>query len=130
MLGNVLKGLGSNPTSGQPRVARVTLLGADGVQRTYDGTLVGVDRARDLLVLRVDAPADLLRPVRVGTSAGLKVGQQVRRGWGSERQGLGRSGSRCAAQGGRMEAVAMRRLATSAQIDRPDGEWASATKTP
>jgi serine protease Do len=46
----------------------------------YEGTtvtaeVVGTDRDSDLAVLRVEAPADLFKPVVVADSTGLKVGQ-------------------------------------------------------
>ena len=44
---------------------------------TYEAKLVGVDPSKDLAVLRIDAPADALHPVRVGASDGLQVGQKV-----------------------------------------------------
>ncbi|KAE8694146.1 Protease Do-like 1 [Hibiscus syriacus] len=46
-------------------------------QSTYDAKVVGFDRDKDVSVLRVDAPKDKLRPVPVGTSADLLVGQKV-----------------------------------------------------
>ena len=58
--------------SGSSR-ARVTL--AD--QSTWEATLVGAAPEKDLAVLRIDAPAELLTPVRVGSSSDLEVGQQV-----------------------------------------------------
>lgn len=79
-----LKGLGAaaaDPTAGgtkaPPRIAKVTVLGPDGVEQTFDGLLVGADRARDLAVLRLaNAPRDRLRPVVLGDSGALRVGQQ------------------------------------------------------
>jgi S1-C subfamily serine protease len=53
--------------------AEVTL--AD--QSTWEATVVGVAPEKDLAVLRIDAPTDRLRPLRVGTSAHLRVGQDV-----------------------------------------------------
>ena len=53
--------------------ARVTL--AD--QTTYRAALIGVFPDRDLAVLRIKAPADTLRPLAIGTSRDLQVGQQV-----------------------------------------------------
>ena len=44
---------------------------------TYPATVVGVDPDHDLAVLRITAPAEKLRPVRIGTSANLTVGQKV-----------------------------------------------------
>ncbi|XP_059449868.1 protease Do-like 1, chloroplastic [Corylus avellana] len=52
---------------------RVTL--AD--QTTYDAKVVGFDQDKDVAVLRVDAPKDKLRPMAVGISADLLVGQKV-----------------------------------------------------
>jgi S1-C subfamily serine protease len=53
--------------------ARVTL--AD--QSTWDATLVGTAPEKDLAVLKIDAPADRLRPIPLGTASDLQVGQQV-----------------------------------------------------
>ncbi|KAK9067288.1 hypothetical protein SSX86_014614 [Deinandra increscens subsp. villosa] len=52
---------------------RVTL--AD--QSTYDAKVVGFDQDKDVAVLRIDAPTDKLRPIPVGVSADLLVGQKV-----------------------------------------------------
>ena len=54
-------------------LSRVTL--AD--QTTYDAKVVGFDQDKDVAVLRVDAPKDKLRPIPVGVSADLLVGQKV-----------------------------------------------------
>ncbi len=54
-------------------IYRVTL--AD--QTTYDARVVGFDQDKDVAVLRVDAPKDKLRPIPVGISADLLVGQKV-----------------------------------------------------
>lgn len=53
--------------------AKVTL--AD--QSTWEARVVGIAPEKDLAVLRVEAPADLLRPIPLGTSRRLKVGQTV-----------------------------------------------------
>jgi len=45
--------------------------------QAYDATLVGVEPEKDLAVLKVDAPQERLRPVSVGSSADLLVGQSV-----------------------------------------------------
>ncbi|PHU27555.1 Protease Do-like 1, chloroplastic [Capsicum chinense] len=52
---------------------RVTL--AD--QSTYDAKVVGFDQDKDVAVLRIDAPIDKLRPIPIGISADLLVGQKV-----------------------------------------------------
>ncbi|KAL3813794.1 hypothetical protein ACJIZ3_015062 [Penstemon smallii] len=52
---------------------RVTL--AD--QSTYDAKVVGFDQDKDVAVLRIDAPKDKLRPIPIGVSADLLVGQKV-----------------------------------------------------
>jgi S1-C subfamily serine protease len=53
--------------------ARVTL--SD--QSTWKAALVGVFPDRDLAVLRIDAPADKIKPILVGSSKELQVGQKV-----------------------------------------------------
>jgi len=53
--------------------ARVTL--SD--QSVWKAELVGVFPDRDLAVLRIDAPKDKLRPINVGSSKDLQVGQKV-----------------------------------------------------
>ena len=58
--------------SGSSRV-QVTL--AD--QSSWDARLVGVAPEKDLAVLRVEAPAGLLKPLPIGSSSDLQVGQQV-----------------------------------------------------
>ncbi|KAJ0985844.1 hypothetical protein J5N97_004200 [Dioscorea zingiberensis] len=52
---------------------RVTL--AD--QATYEAKVVGFDQDKDVAVLRIDAPKDKLRPIPIGVSADLLVGQKV-----------------------------------------------------
>ncbi|KAH6758525.1 DegP protease 1 [Perilla frutescens var. frutescens] len=52
---------------------RVTL--AD--QSTYDAKVVGFDQDKDVAVLRIEAPKDKLRPIPIGISADLLVGQKV-----------------------------------------------------
>ncbi|KAE8655751.1 Protease Do-like 1 [Hibiscus syriacus] len=46
-------------------------------QTTYDAKVVGFDQDKDVAVLRVGAPKDKLRPIPVGVSADLLVGQKV-----------------------------------------------------
>lgn len=53
--------------------ARVTL----GDASVWDAALVGAYPEKDIAVLRIRAPADQLRPLPVGTSADLQVGQHV-----------------------------------------------------
>ncbi|KAG2566667.1 protease Do-like 8, chloroplastic isoform X3 [Panicum virgatum] len=67
--------LSKNPKPGEV-VARVNILAAEGIQKSFEGKLVGADRAKDLAVLKVDAPTDLLKPINVGQSSALRVGQQ------------------------------------------------------
>lgn len=54
-------------------VAKVTL--AD--HTTWDATLVGFSRKNDLAVLKIKAPRSALKPVPLGTSEDLQVGQSV-----------------------------------------------------
>ncbi|XP_008784256.2 protease Do-like 8, chloroplastic isoform X1 [Phoenix dactylifera] len=72
VVGNALS---KNPSPGQV-VARVNILASDGVQKNFEGKLIGADRAKDLAVLKVEASADLLKSIKVGQSSALKVGQQ------------------------------------------------------
>jgi S1-C subfamily serine protease len=44
---------------------------------SYRATVVGVYPDKDLAVLRIDAPADRLKPIMVGSSSDLQVGQKV-----------------------------------------------------
>ncbi len=53
--------------------ARVTL--AD--QSTWDAQVVGVAPEKDLAVLEIEAPRERLRPIQVGSSRDLRVGQKV-----------------------------------------------------
>ncbi|KAK9805437.1 hypothetical protein WJX73_006736 [Symbiochloris irregularis] len=59
-----------------PKVARVAVLGADGFSDSYDGFLVGSDRSKDLAVLKLFLPEGKARPVQLGESSGLRIGQQ------------------------------------------------------
>ena len=54
-------------------VAQVTL----GDQSTWKARVVGIAADKDLAVLRIDAPAKRLRPIPLGTSKELQVGQSV-----------------------------------------------------
>jgi S1-C subfamily serine protease len=54
-------------------VAQVTL----GDQSNWKAQVVGVAADKDLAVLRIDAPAERLRPIPLGTSNELQVGQSV-----------------------------------------------------
>ncbi|XP_021905287.1 protease Do-like 8, chloroplastic isoform X1 [Carica papaya] len=67
--------LSRNPSLGQV-VARVNILATEGVQKNFEGKLIGADRAKDLAVLKVEASEDLLRPISVAQSSSLRVGQQ------------------------------------------------------
>jgi S1-C subfamily serine protease len=46
-------------------------------QSTWPATPVGGAQEKDLAVLRIDAPPDRLRPIEIGTSSDLQVGQTV-----------------------------------------------------
>lgn len=53
--------------------AKVTLTD----QSTWDARVVGIAPEKDLAVLRVEAPSELLWPIPLGTSRDLRVGQSV-----------------------------------------------------
>ncbi len=44
-------------------------------ETSVEATLVGTDPANDVAVVKIDVPADKLRPVELGSSANLRVGQ-------------------------------------------------------
>ncbi|XP_051118097.1 protease Do-like 8, chloroplastic isoform X2 [Andrographis paniculata] len=67
--------LSKNAMTGQV-VARINILASEGVQKSFEGKLVGADRTKDLAVLKVEASKELLRPMKIGSSSSLKVGQQ------------------------------------------------------
>ncbi len=46
-------------------------------QKTYDAKVIGIAPNHDLAVLKVNAPRELLKPIPVGTSRDLKVGQRA-----------------------------------------------------
>jgi len=46
-------------------------------QSTWEARVVGIAPEKDLAVLRVEAPRELLQPIPLGTSRDLKVGQSV-----------------------------------------------------
>jgi S1-C subfamily serine protease len=48
-----------------------------GGKDSYEGELIGTDPENDIAVIKIDAPADELHPVPVGTSDDLQVGQRV-----------------------------------------------------
>ncbi|GBG83727.1 hypothetical protein CBR_g37528 [Chara braunii] len=73
VIGNALE---LNPPLGT-KVARVTVLNDDGTQSTYEGELVGADKRYDMAVLKIDIPPERqLRPIPLGQSTGLRVGQR------------------------------------------------------
>lgn len=55
------------------RDLKVTL----GDQSAYDAAVVGYDEDKDVAVLKIDAPPEKLRPLQVGASSSLLVGQKV-----------------------------------------------------
>eukprot|EP00249_Psilotum_nudum_P006154 c19495_g1_i1 orf=298-1635(-) len=72
VIGNALsKNLGPGDV-----VARVSLLSTNGLQMNFEATLVGADKTKDLAVLKIQAPADILKPISIGKSSKLKVGQK------------------------------------------------------
>ena len=57
--------------------AASVLVELDGRMEPYLATLIGSSPEHDVAVLKIDAPADLLRPIPLGTSEDLRVGQKV-----------------------------------------------------
>lgn len=48
-----------------------------GTRSVFKAEVVGVDPGKDIAVLKVDAPKEVLTPLKTGSSANLKVGQSV-----------------------------------------------------
>ena len=46
-------------------------------QSAYDARVVGYDQDKDVAVLRIEAPKEKLKPIPIGISADLLVGQKV-----------------------------------------------------
>ncbi len=46
-------------------------------QKTFDGTLVGIEPRKDIAVIKVDAPRELLEPVVIAQHTSLEVGQKA-----------------------------------------------------
>ena len=55
--------------------AKVSVTGKDGKWRTFQATVVGVDPDKDIAVLKVDLENAVVKPVVIGSSANLHVGQ-------------------------------------------------------
>ncbi|KAK9806912.1 hypothetical protein WJX72_007234 [[Myrmecia] bisecta] len=59
------------------QVTMVGVVNDKGNTQQFNATIKGLDPNRDIAVLQINAPAELLRPLKVGTSADLRVGQSV-----------------------------------------------------
>ena len=55
--------------------AKVAVTDASGTSRSYDATLVGFNPDKDVAVLQIKTGEGELRPIELGESAGLRVGQ-------------------------------------------------------
>ena len=58
-------------------MSRVGIVDAKGDTTEYPASIVGTDAQHDIAVLHIDAPEMNFMPVRVGTSANLRTGQNV-----------------------------------------------------
>lgn len=63
----------------QAQKAKITGIGVgdSASMASYDAVLIGVERDKDIAVLKVNAPAKVLKPIEVGSSSELLVGQSV-----------------------------------------------------
>ena len=81
VLGKALDALGSKAKQGYDKpIAKVLVLGPEGgasTQKSYDGVLVGFDKERDLVVLKIDAAPNDLVPLKLGDSSLVSVGDTV-----------------------------------------------------
>jgi S1-C subfamily serine protease len=64
-------------SSTRPGNGRRSKSGANMVRRVFTAKIVGVDPGKDIAVLKIDADPVFLFPITVGTSTGIKVGQQA-----------------------------------------------------
>jgi S1-C subfamily serine protease len=74
VLGGVLASAPKGRKLGE--VAKVTIQTNEG-SRTFGATLVGASKEKDLVVIKVDASKELLKPAVVSSSGGVRVGQAV-----------------------------------------------------
>lgn len=82
VLGKAIDSIGiEKAKSSKSPIARVLLLSdRDGLQKSFDGFLVGADKFRDLIVLKVqvnEAEFGNLKPVRLGNSSDVRVGDTI-----------------------------------------------------
>ena len=84
LLGSGTSSSGSSNSNNNPGVNSYTsmrptsaLSNKGGKRSVFKARVVGVDPGKDIAVLKVDAPKELLTPLKAGTSANLKVGQSV-----------------------------------------------------
>lgn len=64
-------------TSSNTRARGIEGFSSEYQRSVYKATVVGVDPGKDIAVLKVEAPKEVLTPISVGTSTGLRVGQQA-----------------------------------------------------
>jgi S1-C subfamily serine protease len=67
---------GTTTSEGISKTSSVNKVSSEDYKRTvFKAEVVGSDPGKDICVLKVDAPEDLLYPIQQGSSSGLKVGQ-------------------------------------------------------
>ena len=58
------------------QTSNIKIVSSNEYKRTvFKAILISIDPEKDIIVLEIEAPKDILHPVQVGTSFGLKVGQ-------------------------------------------------------
>jgi S1-C subfamily serine protease len=63
-------------SGGLSRTSSTNKVSSDEYKRTvFKAKVVGTDPGKDIAVLKIDAPQEILYPIQIGTSSGLKVGQ-------------------------------------------------------
>ncbi|DBB09887.1 hypothetical protein WJX82_007791 [Trebouxia sp. C0006] len=79
VLASALRQLRPNQLQGEgsPKVAKLTLFNKQGYQQSYDAALVGADRSKDIVVLRLLNLQEALQPMQIGESGKVRIGQQV-----------------------------------------------------